>query len=338
MNIRRISAIGLLVSLSVAGCSTTKNPSGEIFVAMIMTKNQQASSVPTDSGILVPATTEGEWQRLGPAIQMISSATADPQDPNTIFLACGNGIVRTKDGGNTWRMVTGWRESDALQIAIDPEDSYRIYAATAWGVIVSSDGGDSWKASNSGLAENFAKGIVIDHRDNNRLLLANTRGLYESDNRGLDWRRVPGIPEVAVLRLRRGQSQPDLWIAGTEGNGVYVSRDDGRTWEAVADALNTANVYAVAIDPFSGSRMAAGGWGTGVHVSKDGGSSWQAVEGALPSPNVTAMVFDEMIAGRLWISTFEEGTFFSDDMGQSWQTANLDGAYVFDLGFLPVRD
>ena len=183
-----------------------------------------------------------------------------------------------------------------------------------------------------------ADGIVIDHRDNNRLLLANTRGLYESDNRGLDWRRVPGIPEVAVLRLRRGQSQPDLWIAGTEGNGVYVSRDDGRTWEAVADALNTANVYAVAIDPFSGSRMAAGGRGTGVHVSKDGGSSWQAVEGALPSPNVTAMVFDEMIAGRLWISTFEEGTFFSDDMGQSWQTANLDGAYVFDLGFLPVRD
>jgi photosystem II stability/assembly factor-like uncharacterized protein len=337
MNRTRFLYLGLLSSLLFSGCAVSQTSPGEIFVAMIMTKDQRSSSVPTDSGILVQSFGDGQWQRLGPAIQMISSATADPQNPDTIFLACGNGIVRSKDGGKTWRMVTGWRESDVLQIVIDPEDGKRVYAATAWGVIISKDGGDTWSPSNTGLPENFCKGIVLDEDDTSRLLLANTKGLFESNDRGESWRRVTGFPELAVLRLRRSQSDPDLWIAGTEGLGVFCSRDDGKSWQSVAPELNKANIYAVGIDPFDSTHLAAGGGGTGVHVSSDSGRTWHQAKGTLPSPNVTAIVFDERQAGRLWASTFEEGTYFSDDMGTTWQSADLDGAYVFDLGFLPAR-
>lgn len=166
------------------------DPQSELFAAMIMTKAQQASSIPTDSGVLVRQAETGHWKRLGPKIQMISSATVDPSDPDTIFFACGNGIVRTTDRGCNWRLVTGWRESDALQIAIDPTNSNLVYAATAWGVTISKDGGDSWSAANTGLPEYFSKGIVIDHQRPKRLLLATTTGLFESKNQAKSWKRL----------------------------------------------------------------------------------------------------------------------------------------------------
>ncbi|MCB1120670.1 MAG: hypothetical protein KJT03_03910 [Verrucomicrobiae bacterium] len=306
-----------------------------LFTAMMMTKAQQASSVPTDSGVLLRDKSTGEWLRFGPAIQMISSATADPSDPDTIFLACGNGIVRSQDGGESWRLVTGWRESDVLQIAVDPEDGNRVYAASAWGVTLSTDGGDTWQASNTGLPEYFSKNIAIDYRKTSRLLLATGTGLFESRNRGKTWKRITSFPQVAGLRLRRSESDPDLWICGSEGRGVWVSTDDGKTWKATAPALKEANIYGVAIDPFEADNLAAGGWGTGVYLTEDRGKSWEKARGKLPSDNITSVLFDVNVSHRIWASTFEEGTYFSDDFGNSWTTAELDGAYVQDLGFLP---
>ncbi|MEX0330479.1 MAG: WD40/YVTN/BNR-like repeat-containing protein [Puniceicoccaceae bacterium] len=336
MKLRNIIPFALLPVLATSGCSAQSQVDSEMFIAMIMTKNQRSSSIPTDSGILLHSKDTGEWERLGPAIQMISSVTADPSNPNSLFLACGNGVVRSLDGGETWRMVTGWKESDVLQIAIDPTDGNRIYAATAWGVNVSTDGGESWSMANNGLDEYFAKGIVIDARDPSRLLLANTRGLFESTDRTATWVRNEGIPEVAILRLRRGESNPDVWIAGTEGRGIYISHDDAVSWKAVAPALSEANVYGVAVDPHDSNHLAAGGWDTGIHLSSDGGITWQKATD-LVSPNVTAVCFDANVPGRLWASTFEEGTYFTDDMGKNWKSADLDGAYVFDIGFLPIR-
>ena len=324
-----------LTILGFTACEEKPAEETDLFIAMIMTKAQQASSIPTDSGVLMFEEESDRWKRLGPKIQMISSATVDPSDPKTIFLACGNGIVRSKDAGESWRLVTGWRESDALQIAIDPNNSQLVYAATAWGVVISKDGGDSWQASNEGLPEYFSKGIVIDQKDTDRLLLATTTGLFESTNRATSWKRISSFPEVAVLRLRRSEQDPNSWIAGTEGQGVWISNDDCKTWQATAPALSNANVYGVAIDPHNPSHLAAGGWDVGVHLTGDGGKSWKRVSDSFPSQNITSVVFDENVPGRLWASTFEEGTFYSDDNGSSWTNAQLDGAYVFDLGFMP---
>ena len=337
MMVMRNSLLACLAIAFLSACAKQADSTPrELFVSMIMTKKQQASSIPTDFGVLVRNAETGEWRRLGPAIQMISSATADPSDPDTLYLAGGNGISRTTDGGDTWKLVSGWRESDITQIVIDPKNRDRLYAASAWGVSVSRDGGDSWTAANEGLQEYFSKGIVLDEHDSARLLLATGAGLYVSYDGAGSWSPVPGFPKVNVLRLRRGENDPDLWLAGTEGRGVWISKDDGRTWTGSALALAEANIYAVAVSPQDASHLAAGGWNTGVHFSKDSGAHWAAATGTLPSPNITAMVFDPTLKNRLWVSMFEEGTYYTDDFGKTWESAELDGAYVFDLGFLPT--
>jgi hypothetical protein len=52
--------------------------------------------------------------------------------------------------------------------------------------------------------------------------------------------------------------------------------------------------------------------------------------------NVFVLAFDPDVPGRLLASTFEEGTFYTDDLGRTWHSAGLDGAYVFDLIFVPT--
>lgn len=114
-----------------------------------------------------------------------------------------------------------------------------------------------------------------------------------------------------------------------------MSIKNGKTWKTTAPDLKSANVYAVAIDPTEASKLAAGGWDTGIYTSNDSGVTWSKASGTLTSPNITSVVYDQNVDHRLWASTFEEGTFYSDDGGANWTNANIDGAYVFDLGFLP---
>ena len=96
-----LASLLVLTALGSVGCASSPPPDQDVFVAMIMTKDQRASSVPTDSGVLVRSAETAKWHRIGPAIQMISSATADPQDADTIFLACGNGIARMSGHWNS---------------------------------------------------------------------------------------------------------------------------------------------------------------------------------------------------------------------------------------------
>ena len=140
-------------TLSLAiGLATTVAAEEErtLFIAFAMTKAQEASSIPTDSGIYLRNEERHSWGRIGPVIQSMNSLAVDPSAPTTMFMACGNGIVRSKDGGETWRMVTGWRESDFLKIAIDPENGDNIYGTSVWGFHLSRDGGESWTSANKG--------------------------------------------------------------------------------------------------------------------------------------------------------------------------------------------
>ncbi len=333
MNLLKYTLAGILGVLVFSGCSKESSTPPELWVAMRMTKHQVNSPVPTDSGILIRDAETGDWKRFGPPIMIISSLVVDPSNPDTIFVSCGDGISRSKDGGKTWKQVSTWKESDVLQIAIDPTNSKVVYAATAWGVTISHDGGNTWNASNNGLQENFSKRIRIDLEDSGRLLLATTTGLFESRNQGALWNRVMSFPETAVMELKQSVSNSDLWLAATENEGVWISKDNGNSWESTAPALRNTNTYGVAINSLDDQKLAAGSWGNGVHISKDGGATWIQSEASLPSPNITSMVYDVNEPDRLWASTFEEGTFFSDDSGKTWKTANLDGALVFDLGF-----
>ncbi len=52
------------------------------------------------------------FRHVGINYPLAISATFDPRDANVFYVACLSGVLRTLDGGQTWRLVTGWAETE----------------------------------------------------------------------------------------------------------------------------------------------------------------------------------------------------------------------------------
>jgi photosystem II stability/assembly factor-like uncharacterized protein len=307
----------------------------QLFAALIRSKGYVVGSELTQSG-LHHFGGDSTWTHLGWNTPRVSGITYDPAHPDTMYLAAGNGIHRTHDGGASWRLVTDWRITEVQDVTLDPHASDHVYLASAYGVWRTDDGGETWTEANDGLlpdGNEYTQTIEADHAQRGRLLVGTEDGVYESTDGAASWHRVGG-EGLEILDLQQSRTDPDVWIAATYRNGLLLSSDGGRTWTAGPEAIASNSIHGVAVDPTDADRMAAVGWGTGVYVTEDGGRTWTRRGDDLPVDNFYEAVFDANEPGRLWVATLEEGVYFSDDLGQTWASAGLYGTLVFDMAFV----
>lgn len=83
-----------------------------------------------------------------------------------------------------------------------------------------------------------------------------------------------------------------VWYAGTSPKGLFVSRDDGQSWEGVTgfndhpqqivwiggdqdQTPDGGKLHSIQVDPRDGKRLIFGLSGGGVFVSDDGGADWR---------------------------------------------------------------
>ncbi|MBP9913339.1 MAG: hypothetical protein KBF26_08010 [Opitutaceae bacterium] len=336
MKIPAYFLFGLVTLSGLAGAAApAAPPRHQFYAAVAMTKAQRNSSTPADSGIYVRTST-GEWKNFGPRVLGINSLAVQPGSRGQVMLiASGDGVVRSADGGQTWRLSTGWDVMDVRTFAFNPAQPDEVYASTCWGPLRSTDGGATWVHANAGLNLLYSQTLVADAQTPGRVLLGTEDGIYVSNNGAKTWARTDSPPATA-LRMAQSVAEPKLLLAGTQGRGAWLSHDAGQSWTPTDPGSARANLHAVALDPHDATRLAVGGWGTGVRVSADGGKTWSDRSAGLPAKNIFVLAFDPDQPGRLWASTFEEGTFFSDDLGVTWQEGGLYGAYGYDFVFVPV--
>jgi hypothetical protein len=322
-----------LIAVAAAGAAPAA-ATHDFYAAVAMTKAQRNSSTPLDSG-LYRRDQQGEWHHFGPRILAVTGLAVHPSDPRIMLLPTADGVVRSNDSGQTWRKTTGWEVADVRSIVFDPVKPDLVYAVTAWGPLRSTDAGATWQLAQNGLTLLFGQTIVADAATSGRVLIGNEAGLYVSDDAAQNWERM-NFPEVLVLRLVQGRSDPKVLLATTQGRGALVSRDGGASWSPIDAATATANLYAAAIAPEDASLFALGGWNSGVRLSTDGGRTWNDRSAGLPNKHVFVLAFDPGVKRRLWASTFEEGTFYSDDLGVTWKFGGLYGGYGSDFIFVPT--
>lgn len=310
-------------------------PAHDFYAAVAMTKAQKNSSTPSDSG-LYRRDAQGDWHHFGPRILGVTGLAVKADDPRIVLIASADGVVRSSDGGQTWRKTTGWEVADVRSIVFDPVQRNLVYAVTAWGPLRSTDAGATWQLAQKGLPLLFDQTILADAATSRRVLIGTEGGIYISRDAAQSWQRAKKFPQVPVLRLVQGASDPKVLLATTQGRGALISRDGGETWSPVDAETAAANLYAAAIAPQNSALLALGGWQAGVRVSTDGGRTWVDRSAGLPVKNVFVLAFEPGVKSRLWASTFEEGTFYSDDLGRTWQAGGLYGAYGSDFIFVPV--
>ncbi len=210
----------------------------------------------------------------GPAFGAVGALAVAPSDPKIVWagtgegnprndVSYGNGVYVTRDGAKHWTHVGLDGTKFIGKILVDPANANHaivaalgdIYADSPQrGVYVTSDGGKTWQKT-----------------------------LYVGPQSGaadLAWNpKHPATIFAAIWQFRR---QPWTATSGGPQDGLYRSRDFGRTWHKITghgfptDVLGRVGVAVAPSDPRRVYAVVQSKQGT-VWRSDDGGDSWTRV-------------------------------------------------------------
>ncbi|MCH8035332.1 MAG: hypothetical protein IH950_16455, partial [Bacteroidetes bacterium] len=180
-----------------------------------------------------------------------------PTDPDVAFYSDSQSVRRTTDGERFSQVLendspAGPSETSFSTIAIAPGDPSVVYAAVKGGasgpfgprtggrLFRSSDGGGSFRELGSDLP--VLNVLIVDPRDEDRLLAGSSDGVYHSSDGGRSFARVYRAIGVVSLHTWDGETI----LAGSE-NGVLRSADGGRSWHSSSEGLPSSTVLRVRI-------------------------------------------------------------------------------------------
>lgn len=291
----------------------------------------------SSNGVFV-RTADG-FKHVGLNYALAISATFDPRDANVFYVACLSGVLRTLDGGKSWRLVTGWAETESKSIAVDVHAPDHVYTGLPDGIVVSRDRGQTWQRREQGLPARgkYTQVVRADRNRQGRVLIGCESGIYLTENGANSWRRVQATTDT-VNDLQQSPHDPQHWIAVTQGAGALVSRDGGVSWKKIASAPSDKALYNVSFDSRDPQRLALASWSHGLLVSEDGGTTWTPRHAGLPgegTPRVWRTAIDPD-SGELYASVFGQGLHVSADFGRTWRPVpSMDGASVQTFTFVP---
>lgn len=322
----------LLAASALSASTPDKN--GKIYVAVLF-NNTKSNITGGDRyvGVFVQEKGETEW-RCMTNTNLFSFGISFFRQGKTerYYVAGGNGVHRSTDGGKTWGILTDWQTMEILSVAPDPVDSTVIYAATPYGIFKSADDGKNWVKKMRGFKRWYTEDIVIDRRDHRTLYAASEDDLYRSTDAGENWSPLkvgaPGI--ITVLQYPTNAA---VILVGTEDHGVRVSFDGGKTWKAGA-GLPAAAFYSMSATS-DGKAIYAGGYKTGVWRSEDLGATWQQIWTAPEIEAIYSLFVNPTDTNHLMVGTNGKGLFESHDKGKTWKPAGLEGTHVKQIVFYP---
>ncbi len=259
----------------------------------------------------------------------VVSLALDPNDPDRVYLACGQylpswgrlgAILRSDDRGATWRRTempirfggNADGRSTGERLVVHPHDGRVLWLGT--------------------------------HQD----------GLWRSNDRGATWSRVEAfapdqVTLVAIDRRGGGDAAATVWVGTADGaQRLWRSTDGGESWQGVS-GLPTDYVPHHADfdyrDPAGVRLYVAGGNGLGPNGVSNG-SVWKVdAETATPSRlappggkgGFAGVSVDQTRAGVLLVSTLNrwdpgDEIFRSTDAGATWRPLLADATFERSAG------
>jgi hypothetical protein len=291
--------------------------------------------VGTTSGLYRTRNAGRAWRSLDtgledPAVQCLAISPNFAEDRLVLAGTEAPGLLRSSDGGASWRQAPGLDTGGIAAVALDASGR-TVAAATEAGIALSSDGGESWRMCTPGPRQQALSLLFVGeallaglHRD----------GVARSDDRGATWRAdneglAARLDTQLVLSPEFARDRR-LFVAGLE-DGVRVSSDGGLAWEvAFSESVSVHGIAASGTYASDTSVYLA--TSAGLRVSHDGGRFWEAcATGGEPAravacgPGVTLAAVE---GGRLVMAL---------DGGRGWHAvaAPLEGADAIGLGISP---
>ncbi|MDX1664400.1 MAG: hypothetical protein R3272_11435 [Candidatus Promineifilaceae bacterium] len=278
----------------------------------------------------------------------VSCLAADPADARLLFAGTTDGVLRSDDGGLTWR-AAGMAGKVVKSLAVSPHDGDVVYAGTKPARIFDSrDGGHTWREQESfrripnrwwwfSPAEPpdlraYVIAIAPSPTEPGVLLAGVEFGaVVRSEDGGETWsrHRSGSLRDCHSLKFHAADGG---WVyeAGGTGGGAAYSRDGGRTFHKVREGLAKNYGIVCAADPETpeqwyvcvarGPGEAYGASGKVYLYRTRDGAQWQPI-GWQPHPlraSITALVTVPGAPGHLYAGLYNGDIWHSDDYGDSW--------------------
>ena len=253
--------------------------------------------------------------------QSIGAIAIDQNHPDTVWVGTGepwvrnsvsygDGIYRTTTGGSTWDHM-GLKETERIsKIQIHPDSSNIVYVAAQghlWngneerGIYKTMDGGKTWE-----------------------------KILYVDENTGAaDLSLDKNNPDVLYAAMWDHRRNPDFFVSGGKGSGLYKTTDGGKTWKKIHSGFPSGDLgrMAVEVAPSNSDIVYATveckeKKAEGLYRSEDGGANWEQVSNDFNS-TVRPFYFSRII-----IDPKDENTIYkcglnftvSKTGGKTWRT------------------
>jgi photosystem II stability/assembly factor-like uncharacterized protein len=285
------------------------------------------------------------WKKLtnglpGVDIGRIGLAVA-PSRPDTVYAiveASGKagGFFRSTDAGGNWEKRSDTVASSPQyyqELFVDPEDADRVYSVDVF-IVVTDDGGKSFHPLGEKDKHVDNHVVWIDPANRDHLLVGCDGGLYESMNRGQDWRFHSNLPIAQFYRVSVNNAKPFYYVFGgtqdnfslggpsrtTGNNGIRNSdwfvTQGGDGFQSQADPEDPNIVYAEAqygaLDRYDLRT------GEQVQIQPQAGRGEPALRWNWDSP----VIVSPHSHTRLYFAA--NRLFKSDDRGNSWTPISPD--------------
>lgn len=332
---RLLALLPLLVLPAFAAGAAT--PAHDLYLfGTLNSRGRVAGSRDTALNGLFRRAADGSFAHCGVNYPAMLVGSFDPRDVRVGYVAALSGVLSTTDGGQTWRIATGWDVTEPKGVCVDPSAPDTVYAALPDGVLVSTDRGRTWARREHGLPARgkYTQVVTVDRTRAGRVLAGCETGIYLTEDGARSWRVVQPTRET-VNDLQQSPHDPQLWLAATQSAGALVSRDGGRTWQALPGVPSARALYNVAFDPARPARIALASWAYGLLTSEDGGATWTERNAGLPASHQVWRTAIDPDDGRLYAAVESEALYLSGDFGRTWQNAGLPGSRIQSFAFVP---
>lgn len=143
------------------------------------------------SGLWQSDDTGKTWTQLG--WKHIKAFSMDYHaNGRVLYLAAGNGVLKSTDHGQSWKVMTDWRVAEVLDVMVYDAEPSIVIAATAYGIIRSTDAGVTWEKSPiKSMHSQFTSRL---YKIEGGVVVCSEVGLHRSTDAGKTWEPMPRTP------------------------------------------------------------------------------------------------------------------------------------------------